>query len=94
MVSLLQGPGGAHLNAEGIHVKMENLTKRWKHLHSLATERLGVGQKDLWVWVQEGGAGVGVGRRGWCGCRRRGWCGCRKKRHCAVGLSKHCKIRS
>ena len=46
VVSLVQGPGGSHLNAEGIHTKLENLAKRWKHLQTLAAERwaeIGVG---------------------------------------------------
>ncbi len=53
VVSLIQGTGGSHLNAEGIHNKMETLGKRWKHLQTLASERC------VCVWV--GGWGVVVG---------------------------------
>lgn len=38
-LKLVQGVGGAHLNADAIHSKMNNVSRRWNHLKSLATER-------------------------------------------------------
>ena len=37
---LVQGVGGDHINAEGVVGNLDNMTKRWKHLHTLAQERL------------------------------------------------------
>jgi hypothetical protein len=36
---LVQGVGGEHINADGVHAKLDNMAKRWKHLQSLAIER-------------------------------------------------------
>jgi len=68
VVALFQGPGDSHFNAEGIHIKMETLTKRWKHLHSLAAERWGRGG-GMWAGS---GMGMWVGRIGKGGRREEG----------------------
>ena len=36
---LLQGVGGAHVNASAIHSRLDNVGKRWDHLQTLARDR-------------------------------------------------------
>ena len=38
-VKLVQGVGGGHVNANGVHANLDSMGKRWKHLQRLAVER-------------------------------------------------------
>ena len=41
-LKLVQGVGGNYINADGMNAKLDNVTRRWDHLQSLAVERYNV----------------------------------------------------